>query len=145
MKKWNVNTESVVDFRTTANKYVSLPGGVKYYAHCSGDDFISAGLWPYSEEKLESGYVAEGWEVALVSGIYIKRPINPVLDEDAALTAALAAIDADCEAKLVPVRDGFVALSLADGPDLETKLDGLRADYQRILAARNAAIDALFG
>ena len=78
-------------------------------------------------------------------GPYVHRTWpNAVKDEDAAFLAAMAAIDAEYEAKLDIVRNGFVAISLADGPTMDTKLNELRADYQRIMAARNAATDALF-
>lgn len=83
--------------------------------------------------------VAQSW---IYSGGALVPP--PVPTEEELFNQKMAALEVEYSEKLSAVASAVVVAIANDGDQLEANLARLRADYQRIRAARIAAIEALW-
>lgn len=108
-------------------------------------DIAALGIKLFTEDTVPQFYIAgDPFDVETDTTITRTYP-NAVPDEDAILNSQMVAIGTEYEAKLATVQNSIITTIASDGVDMETRLSERRADYQRILAARSAAIDALWG
>lgn len=88
--------------------------------------------------------MVNGVEVPLTAEEIAEFEARDAEAEATSLDRAIAEIDARYEAKLAPVRDLILVAIAADGPNMDANIATLRADWQRIVAARSEELDALF-
>lgn len=86
--------------------------------------------------------IFELWSTAELAAIGIMPAPPP--DPDQLLEAAIAELELRYQAKFAPVRDLILVAIAADGPNMDANIAALRADWQRIVAARSEELDALF-
>lgn len=144
MKLYHLATASVVDSRKLG--YIEIvPGGFKVTSQCTQAERISAGYLDFVEVPAPAFYIPGTPRDTITETTCTRDYPNAVLNEDVQLNASLTAVDTEYAGKLLTVSAAIVTCFANDGEDMETKLSELRADYQRILAARDAAFNALFG
>jgi hypothetical protein len=117
--------------------------GPNIFTNWDPAELTALGIKSFTEDVVPQ-YHHAGAHVDVEDATSVRRTYpNACLDEDCALAAALAEIDAKYEAKFAPVKDLIIVTLAADGPDMEDSLASLRADWQRLCASRCAEIDEL--